>query len=290
MAKSSRDQDRKRAAATRRKTNNSSIRLPPGAASMPPEELAQELVWDAIDAPTPKQQLALLTEALRIHPGNLEARRMILDYSKLSPYEQIPVLRELVELNATALGPEIFVTGHKLFWGLIETRPYMRARHSLAFALRSSGQLSEAAAEFAAMLDLCEDDNPGHRYSLLPLLLRLGRLNEARTLLSKHSDEEMPVFSWCRALERFLSGDLAEARRAVDNAKELNPHLPAFLLGRKPVPKTPPYSYCPGEESEAQCFAADLKDTWKAHPAAVTWLRTTRIQDAAHRKQGTPVS
>ncbi len=273
MAKSSRDQDRKKVAAVRRKTNASSICLPPGAASMPPEELAQELVWDAMDAPTPKKQLALLTEALRIHPGNLEARRMILDFSKLSPAEQIPVLRELVELNAAALGPEIFVTGHKHFWGLIETRPYMRARHSLAFALRSNGQLSEAAAEFAAMLDLCENDNPGHRYSLLPLLLRLGRVDEARSLLAKHSDEDMPVFSWCRALERFLSGDLAEARIAVNRAKELNPHLPAFILGRKLIPKATPHSYCPGEESEAQCFAADLKDTWKAHPSAVTWLR-----------------
>ena len=42
----------------------------PDRSKMVPKELAQELVWDAMDAP-PAQQKTLLAEALTLDPGVL---------------------------------------------------------------------------------------------------------------------------------------------------------------------------------------------------------------------------
>jgi len=47
--------------------------------------------------------------------------------------------------------------GH--FWGLPETRPYMRARAALAEALQRAGRIEAAVAEMAGVLELNPNDN-----------------------------------------------------------------------------------------------------------------------------------
>jgi tetratricopeptide (TPR) repeat protein len=71
-----------------------------------------------------------------------------------------------------ALGPEGFKEYDGHFWGFLETRPYMRARHGLALALLKLGEEEEAMKHFRAMLKLNPGDNQGIRYLLLGCLLK----------------------------------------------------------------------------------------------------------------------
>ena len=79
-------------------------------------------------------------------------------------------------------GAEIFVEDEGLFWGMVETRPYMRARLSLIQALESMGSLqslTEAVSETRDCLRLNRGDNMGLRESYVFNLVRINRDQEA---------------------------------------------------------------------------------------------------------------
>ncbi|KAI0474229.1 hypothetical protein F4859DRAFT_83156 [Xylaria cf. heliscus] len=79
-----------------------------------------------------------------------------------------------------------FENGVGRFWGLIETRDYMRARFAAADALLQIDTIKaveKALAHFQDMLRLCRSDNLGIRDIVPGLLLRLGREQECYDFL-----------------------------------------------------------------------------------------------------------
>ncbi|KAL3472688.1 hypothetical protein BJX99DRAFT_234978 [Aspergillus californicus] len=74
-----------------------------------------------------------------------------------------------------------FETGVGHFWGILETRDYMRARFAWASALGDMGTrtgVEEQLAHFMDMLRLCRSDNMGVRSLVPALMLRLDRDQE----------------------------------------------------------------------------------------------------------------
>ena len=238
------------------------------------EHQAQELVYDAMEASTSERRLLLVRQALELDPENVDALRMLEETSDLRGEERNEALRGTVAAGAKRLGKKAFNELVPHFWGFDETRPYMRARQALAAALHEAGRLDEAVQEWAAMLDLNQNDNQGVRYELLPTLLASGRLDEARALMERFKDdcEWSVVFAWSRVLERQLSGDDAAAMKALAVARKQNAHMEAYLKSQRKLPKTLPESYSPGSKEEALSYADVLMGAWKAHLPAVEWL------------------
>ncbi len=177
-----------------------------------------------------------------------------------------------MEAGEKELGAEAFTDDKGHFWGLLETRPYMRARFGLASALHKSGNIREAAEHYKAMLDLNPNDNQGVRYMLVEALLLLGEYEDAAALLKQH-DEESAFMLYPKALLEFVkSGDSKTAQKARDAAIRNNPHVPAFLLGKKKLPKKTPDSYGFKDESEAVVYALEFGAPWSTIPGAKEWL------------------
>jgi tetratricopeptide (TPR) repeat protein len=243
------------------------------------EARAQDLVYDAMEASTWEQRLRLVRQALELDPENVDALLMVSEAADLEGAERIEALRGVVAAGAKRLGKKAFKELVPHFWGCIETRPYMRARERLASALRETGRLDEAAAEYAEMLALNENDNQGIRYELLPVLLTQGRLEEARALMERYKNdcEWNVVFAWGRVLERLMAKNDAGAEKALAVARKQNGHMEAFLKGPRKLPKNLPSSYSPGSKEEAQCYAEVLLPAWKAHPEALVWLSKQSI-------------
>lgn len=251
------------------------------AKSNEPSDRAQDLFYEAMDAPTDEEELALLEKALKLDAGNVDVLLALLRYETFSPAEEIQFLQNLVQLAEMRLGAEAFKEFAGSFWGFHETRPYMRARERLAEALRHAGRQDEAIAEWNAMLELNPGDNQGVRYSLLPCLLILQRLEAARKLFEKYPEEVEfnAVFAWGRVLERFLADDLPGAVTALAAARKQNPHLQVYVKGHRQIPKTMPEAYAPASKEEAVCYAEVVRAAWEKHPAALKWLeaqKTTR--------------
>ena len=67
-------------------------------------------------------------------------------------------------------------------------------------------------------------------------------------------------------------GDTARSRRLLAEAKETNPHVPAYLLGRMRLPRELPEYIGLGDEPEAISCAAEQMEPWRKTPGAHDWL------------------
>jgi len=250
------------------------------AKSNEPPDRAQDLFYEAMEAPSEAEELKLLEKALKLDPGNVDVLLALLRYETFSPAEEIQFLQNLVQLAEMRLGPKAFKELAGAFWGFHETRPYMRARERLAEALRHAGRHDEAIAEWNAMLELNPGDNQGVRYLLLPALLTLNRLEAARKLFEQYPGdlEFNAVFAWGRVLERFLAEDLPGAVAALAAARKQNPHLQVYVKGHRQIPKTMPEAYAPGSKEEAVCYAEVVRAAWENHPAALKWLEAQKMK------------
>lgn len=89
-----------------------------------------------------------------------------------------------------AESPDIFTEDVGHFWGLIETRNYMRARYGVVEAtlkLRTFEAIEAAHEHLADMLQLCRGDNMGVRDMVPALLLRMGRDQECYDFIKWHA-------------------------------------------------------------------------------------------------------
>jgi len=206
------------------------------------KEAAQEIAFDAMDATTWERRMSLVRQALELDPENVDALLMAEEVCSLNPEERIQILRGIVATGARALGKNAFKELVPHFWGFMETRPYMRAREWLATALYDAQRLEEAAEEYMEMLTLNENDNQGIRYLLLPVLLRLGRLDAASALMKRYEADcdWSVVFAWGRVLFFLISGDEGGATKALASARANNSHIEVYLRGHRKLPKKYP--------------------------------------------------
>jgi tetratricopeptide (TPR) repeat protein len=236
---------------------------------------AQDLIYDAVEKEDPELRVKMAHKALAIWPDCADAY-VLLAENALSLKEELEMYERGVAAGERALGPKIFQEDAGHFWGILESRPYMRARHGLAFSLWASGRREEAVEHLQDMLRLNPNDNQGVRYTLAEYLLNLNRDDDLVQLLEQFSDEGSCMWEYTRALITYRrNGDTPERRRWLQEAKKSNSHVPDYLLGRQPLPAEQPSYYTPGEESEAIIYAHQFLSAWKSTPGAITWLRAS---------------
>src|SRR6185312_821671 len=105
-----------------------------------------------------------------------------------------------VAAGERALGTHAFQRDVGHFWGILETRPYMRARLGLAHSLWTTGRRDEAVRHLQDMLRLNPNDNQGIRYTLAGFLLFLDRDDELAKLLAQYPDEGSATWAYTHAL------------------------------------------------------------------------------------------
>jgi tetratricopeptide (TPR) repeat protein len=233
---------------------------------------AQDLIYQAWEIPNPKKRVALARKALAISPDYADAY-VLLAQAVTAPAKVLELYRKGVAAGQLALGQKAFERDRGHFWGLLETRPYMRARAGLVQSLWDCGQYDEALSHWRDMLMLNLNDNQGIRYVLAARLLESGRDRELGALLKKHADDARAYILWIRALFAFRTeGDNAKSRRALTEALESNPHVPCYLLGHKPLPRALPKYTGLGDEREAVCVAAENIKAWQTTSGALAWL------------------
>lgn len=236
-------------------------------------DAAQDIMWDAWDVPEKKKRIALAKKALELSPLCADAYTMLALETATTPAEKIELFRKAVEAGEKALGKQTFreCIGH--FWGFVETRPYMRARHYLAMTLWENGERDEAVAQYQEMLELNPNDNQGIRYLLIDCLLTLGRDDDAAALLKRYEDDCGVGWPWSRALltfKRHSDGDAA--RKALKAALRNNKHVPEYLLGRRNMPRQLPAYVSLGGEDEAVAYVHGGAPAWAEVSGALGWL------------------
>ena len=233
---------------------------------------AEQIMYAAWKAPT-RQRAALAKKALTVSADCADAYNLLAEETAKSLEEAIDLYRKGVEAGERALGKEAFKEGVGHFWGILETRPYMRARAGLAQSLWEVGQREEAVEHYSDLLRLNPGDNQGNRDLLMPCLIELGLDKEAEKLFKQYEDDCMAVWMYSRALLDFRKhGNSPVADKSLKAALDENKHVPSYLLGRKKIPRTLPGHYGFGDVNEAVLYAHGNTAAWTTTPGAVEWL------------------
>jgi tetratricopeptide (TPR) repeat protein len=236
---------------------------------------AQALMYQAWEETNPAKRLARAHQALAISADCADAYVLLAQEEAATVAQALEYYRQGVAAGERALGPEYFTEGRGRFWGLLETRPYMRAREGLAHCLWKVGRREESLEHYRALLDLNENDNQGMRYVLAELLLSLDRDDELLALLGRFPDDAAADWLYTWALAEFRRGGVSDAaERRLREALKWNRHVPAYLLGRKRVPHRQPDYIGMGDEREATAYAGDFLSHWRRTPGAIAWLES----------------
>jgi tetratricopeptide (TPR) repeat protein len=270
----------------RRKPPKAAAMLDP--ASLPRDDAldqAQDLIYDAWEIASAKRRIALARRALALSPLCADAYVVLAEHARRGSDEELDLWRRGVEAGKAAIGPA-FAEYAGRFWGFLETRPYMRARCGLAWALWARGARDEAIDHLQEMLRLNPGDNQGVRFILAAWLVEADRDDQLAALFKAYPDEGGAFWTWTKAVAAFRSsGDSAKSRALLDRALLDNRHVPAYLLGAKRLPKSQPPYYSPGSEDEAILYAADHAAAWRRTSGALDWLRARAAPAKAGRRK-----
>jgi tetratricopeptide (TPR) repeat protein len=261
---------------------------PPTFAPRTPLEAAQELVYQALETTGPRR-VRLARQALAHSPDCADAY-VLLAEATTAPHQARQFYEQGVEAGMRALGPAPFAADVGHFWGIVETRGYMRACQGLAEVLWVLDEREEAIEHAQELLRLNPMDNQGTRYLLAEWLLAVGDDAALMQLLRAYPDEGTATWAYTTALLRFRQhGPGAVATRALKAALETNPYVPFYLLGLWELPDALPAYVGIGDENEAVAYIADALANWVETAGALEWFAALidRLAEQEERQAAT---
>ena len=243
--------------------------------SMEPEtplQQAQELIYEAWES-TGKKRVRLARKALKISADCADAYVLLAEEAARSLEEAAELNQKGVQAGERAIGDEMFTEGAGHFWGILETRPYMRARAGLAQCLWLLGERAVAINHLQEMLHFNPGDNQGLRYTLSHWLFEEYRDSELTALLNDYDEDAAADWAYTKALLAFRqSGPSRKTQRLLNSAFDRNPYVPEYLLGDRELPDQLPFYVGFGDESEAIGYTAAAAPLWVITPGALDWL------------------
>ena len=232
---------------------------------------SQDLVLQAYDE-TPAKGKKLIKQALELDPDNADA------YNYLASVENdvdkaLALYRQAVEAGERALGEEFIQENKGHFWGLFETRPYMRAKAGVAGCLYAKNRVNATIEVYREMIELNPSDNQGVRYLLATILLSKKDLSDYESFVKKYEGEDSALWHYNNALYHFKKmGKSAKSDGELMKAYKFNPYVMEFMLGLKELPEEMPQFIGRGDENEAVAYIFDAIHTWGKTDGALNWM------------------
>ena len=252
-------------------------------------EKAQEVMYDAWEKTSAQARISHARKALAISPLCADAYNLLAEEAATAAEARDLYARGL-EAGELVLGPEGFEEYNGHFWGFLETRPYMRARHGLALTLLKLGEEGAAIEHFRAMLKLNPNDNQGIRYLLLGSLLRRDDVPAVKALLAEYPDEWSVYWLYTRALLAYRENQASAPAtlKLLKDARSANEHVPGILAGTTPAIISSNGYVTMGGADEATEYVRECGPAWRKTAGAVEWLTTTVAHGPAKRRASKP--
>ena len=239
-------------------------------------DLAEQAVEEGDDA----KALRLARKAKKLDPENLDAELMTIRLGEKDPLNALKRLRLAVDQGKRQLEKAGYFKEEYLgeFWGVLETRPYMRVRSEYLSALKDFGMLRQAACEGEDMIRLNTMDNLGIRFELMHIYAALEEPVLAETLLSKYSEHDEGQMLLPIVLLYYRLGETDKAKmylkRLANNVKETRIFFRDFLDNRmdrkaKEVYQNGGYRPFTEEELIITCYEND--EIYKRVPTFFLW-------------------
>jgi tetratricopeptide (TPR) repeat protein len=240
--------------------------------SHPRREEAVGLLYRAWQEPSRKKRSELARKALSLYPDAADAYNILAETDARSIEQIADYYRRGMLAGERDLGRAYFQDNRGYFWGLVETRPYMRAKFGYAEASLYLGKTLEAIKHLEDLLELNPNDNQGARDLLAVAYLQKKRFREALALIDRYGENVAAAHYDRMFIEYSLNGMTDKLSKLYRDAKRSNPHVLPYLLGKKPIPEAPPEYIQMGEESEAIDYVVTRYELWLREKRLLSWL------------------
>ena len=212
---------------------------------------AYELLEKAENAKSKKQAIKYAKEAYDMCPDCFDAILFQVNLED-NPLKRWKLLEEGLKFEKDRLEEEEYFKkdniGH--FYGIFETRPYIRGLYAKANYLILDGKIKQARAVCKEILKLNENDNTGARYLLMAIYAFLEEENDILKLYKKYPEENLemlfPIF-----ILYYKKGNDKKAKEYLDQINKANPDFIKFFKGTMKENKNIPGGfYSIGDSSE----------------------------------------
>ena len=244
---------------------------------------ADDFVALAEESENDASTLKYAKKALKLDPDNLDAERIVLLFSAR---DVVDLLRRFEQ--AIARGNDLMKKwgydgedsiGH--YWGIWQTRPYMRLRDAYMQNLVQGGMYSRAAEECCDMLHLCEMDNLGTRYTLMHLYAMLEREEEALALMKKFEENQETQLLLPLTVLYYKRRDLTSAEKYLRQMEKTNKDTKKFFKAvaegnmERVIGQMSPFGYRPFSIEEYIIAMTENEYLYQTAPTFFQWADKT---------------
>lgn len=235
------------------------------------EEKASNMVMDAYDFPKVKGK-SMIERALKLDSNCLEAFEYLASQEE-SLEIAVVFYEKAVQIGRDKFGGEYLKVNKGHFWGMTETRPFMRSLQMLADCYYELGKVFGAISLYEELIKLNPNDNQGVRDQLLLYLIETNQPDKFNKYAKKYVSDRMAFMAYNRLLFSLLIGEEQEtSKKLLLLAKQSNPHVPQLLLSNR-MPSNFPNSYAIGDKNEAFYYVYFAYPIWRKIPVALTFLK-----------------
>lgn len=220
-----------------------------------PLDEAYDLLDMSQEADSLEEALKYANEAYKVCPECFDALIRLACLEE-NPLKRLKMLNKGLTLEENKLKKEEFFKDENIghFYGIFETRPYIRGLRIKAGFLLEDGKIRQAKAVCEEVLRLNEYDNTGARYLLMAIHAYLENEEELLKLYKKFPEEHLEVLFPLFALYYKL-GDNKKAGQYLDRINKSNKHFIEFFKdGLKKDTKIPRGYYSIGDISEINMY------------------------------------
>ena len=216
-----------------------------------PLDDAYDMLEKAENAKSKSQAIKYAKEAYKISPACFDA---ILFQASLEddPIKLWELLDTGLKKEEERLKSEGYFDKKNIgdFYGIFETRPYIRGLHNKAHYLSIEGKIKQARDVCKEILRLNNNDNTGIRYLLMAIYAFLEDENEMLKLYKKYKEEHLEMLFPLFVLY-YKKGDDKKALEYLNRINKTNPNFIKFFKGNiKMENNIPDGYYSKGDSSE----------------------------------------
>ena len=196
-----------------------------------PLDDAYEILEEAQNAKTEKEAIKLAKKAYEKSKECFDAILFQCDLEE-NGIKRMKLLDDGLEFEKSRLTKEKYFDKENIghFYGIFETRPYIRGLVIKAEYLLEEGKISQAENVCREVLRLNENDNMGARYLLMAIYATLEKENDMLKLYKKYPEEDLEMMFPLFALYYKLGND-KKAKEYLNRVDKCNSNFVKFFNG-----------------------------------------------------------
>ena len=216
---------------------------------------------------------------MKSNPDNVDAKLFLIK-TKARDFNTINEIKEVVEKEKKKLTKQGFFKSDSIgiFWGLIETRPYMRALSIYAEEFNLLGRYSDAIKVYEEMIRLCDSDNMGVRYPLMADYMLLERFEEFNKLASKYEEDCSIIFKTPSALYEFKKGNYEKCLDILKEIQKENKYFIKLVLKPMLCDDVDTTYYSIGSQEEVACMIEIFSEVFMMNEGFIMFIEKNKAK------------